>query len=275
MNSALCVCALLLVCGTAVSCGNNTERRPAPSRPAAVRPLAFETTAYATTHGECRGDTTPCLTIRLRYPTATGGVDSARSAINSAIEQYVLSTLAGHIADSTQRASSIDSLAQALIADYDRYIEEAREYAGFVMPWEITMEGKVLHRDSAVVSVAIDTYSYMGGAHPNYWTSFKNFVPSTGTPLSIDDIALDRRKLTALAEQAFRREKQLRPNQDLDKAGYWFGNNRFGLPDNFAFTEKGLVFVYNPYEIASYAEGPTELLLPYADLRGIVRPEFL
>jgi hypothetical protein len=34
------------------------------------------------------------------------------------------------------------------------------------------------------------------------------------------------------------------------------------LNDNFALTATGIVFYYNPYEIAAYAAGPTLLELP-------------
>jgi len=37
------------------------------------------------------------------------------------------------------------------------------------------------------------------------------------------------------------------------------------------FTDKGLKFLYNVYEIKPYASGITELEIPYEDLKGILK----
>jgi hypothetical protein len=42
------------------------------------------------------------------------------------------------------------------------------------------------------------------------------------------------------------------------------------LNDNFAVAKRGIIFYFNSYEIAPYAMGPTELLIPYAKLSGII-----
>ena len=47
------------------------------------------------------------------------------------------------------------------------------------------------------------------------------------------------------------------------------------LSDNFYYGANGLVFVYPLYELASYAEGMTELNLPYTELTQLVKAEYL
>lgn len=49
----------------------------------------------------------------------------------------------------------------------------------------------------------------------------------------------------------------------------------FVASDNVALTDTGLVVKYQPYEIAPYSAGQPELLIPYPQLRGILRPEYL
>ena len=45
-----------------------------------------------------------------------------------------------------------------------------------------------------------------------------------------------------------------------------FEEDRFSLPENLGFTPGGLELLYNPYEVASYADGPISLVLPiYSD----------
>jgi hypothetical protein len=51
----------------------------------------------------------------------------------------------------------------------------------------------------------------------------------------------------------------------------WF-EERFILPENFAFTSRGILFLYNQYEIKPYSSGLSTFLLPYEALRGIIDP---
>jgi hypothetical protein len=45
-----------------------------------------------------------------------------------------------------------------------------------------------------------------------------------------------------------------------------FEDEKFYLPQNIFYTDKGLLLYYNSYEAASYADGPKELLLPYKEV---------
>ncbi|MBF7686838.1 RsiV family protein [Acinetobacter rathckeae] len=45
--------------------------------------------------------------------------------------------------------------------------------------------------------------------------------------------------------------------------------------DNFYYGQNGIVFVYPLYELASYAEGMTELTLPYTDAKTLLHSQYL
>lgn len=49
----------------------------------------------------------------------------------------------------------------------------------------------------------------------------------------------------------------------------------FALTENFWIGPKGLTFYYNPYEIAPWALGTTELLLTYREIRDLIKPDGL
>jgi hypothetical protein len=69
-------------------------------------------------------------------------------------------------------------------------------------------------------------------------------------------------KLEKIGKTIFFNLKNIDANQTEEEAGFWFEKKTFELNDNFAITDSGLVFFYNLYEIASRAEGTTELLIP-------------
>jgi hypothetical protein len=74
----------------------------------------------------------------------------------------------------------------------------------------------------------------------------------------------DSMAVLKIAESEFRKIKSIPENTATNKE--WFWNGLFYLPDNFAFTDAGLLFHYNSYEIAPYALGATELIIPYEKL---------
>ncbi len=43
------------------------------------------------------------------------------------------------------------------------------------------------------------------------------------------------------------------------------------MNDNFAVIAEGVLFYFNPYETASYAAGPTELLVPFSALKSLLQ----
>ena len=99
--------------------------------------------------------------------------------------------------------------------------------------------------------------------------------------LTLDDILLpgQRQKLDQLQKQAFERA--------LKADGYGSGAMSdaeikelydtfpFTANDNWRFDSKRLVFQYAPYEITPYSLGAPEILVPTAELHGIIKPDIL
>ena len=46
--------------------------------------------------------------------------------------------------------------------------------------------------------------------------------------------------------------------------------NRFELPESLGYSDEGLIILYNPYEIASYAQGIIEFSIPYEDVNSFL-----
>ena len=45
-----------------------------------------------------------------------------------------------------------------------------------------------------------------------------------------------------------------------------FEGDSFHLSENLGYTQEGLQLIYNQYEVASYADGPIVLTLPYNEI---------
>lgn len=167
------------------------------------------------------------------------------------------------------KSNSIDKAAESFFKEYLAFKKEVPESpAGY--EWDENL--KVSFQDKDLVVLASDSYFYTGGAHGMNGLSYFNLDIKSAKELKLKDLlnAGYEPKLTDIAEQIFRKDEGLSKDEPLDN--YFFENNIFILNENFAITPKGLLFTYNPYEIKSYAEGRTNLLIPYARITNLIKP---
>ncbi len=213
--------------------------------------------SYTKTDDQCESN---CSSVEIRFEKMEGN-----ERFNQAIEKRIVKQLQDFVRDG-ERYKKLNRLTEAFIADYREFKEAFPESK---TPWTINVDGKITFAVNKFISYRLTTNSYTGGAHTNTETLLFN-VNQNGREIKIRSLITDRPKLMEVAENAFRKTKSLSATADLGAAGYTFDNNEFQLPENIGFTGKGVVLYYNDYEIASYADGPTEILIPYKELEGIV-----
>jgi hypothetical protein len=123
----------------------------------------------------------------------------------------------------------------------------------------------ICNSNADYVTVSDFAYYYTGGAHGLEVAVYTVLSKKTGDPIeNWTDIFKDSLSVLKVAESEFRKLKAI--PQDVSTNRDWFWNGLFYLPNNFAFTDAGLLFYYNSYEIAPYAQGATELIIPYEKL---------
>ncbi|HEY9069507.1 MAG TPA: DUF3298 domain-containing protein [Candidatus Ozemobacteraceae bacterium] len=205
--------------------------------------------------------------LSIRYPvlSATDGDDPAVKAVNDAILNRLLA-VAGE-----KPAASLDELIDTFVKGYEASVKETPEMPG---GWSLKFEASIRHADAELI--AIDTLDsvFQGGAHPTSNIVYLVFSTKTGKPVELSSLLLPGKadELTRIAEARFRKVRELKPDENLEEAGFQFEKNRFALNSNFLVSKDGLAFCYNQYEIAPYALGITELVIPWSDLGGVIDP---
>lgn len=254
------ILALLLLVIAFSNCKNKNDQDKDTSTA-----LHFEERSVNKKSSTCGGaDTLRCATVEANYPLAVSGAPEAMQAVNDTVMEYVKNTLAfGEGIPAT-----IEEAANRFIQSYEDFIKT--DSGGFITPWEMQTNGKVMYQSEKYISIEISNYSYAGGAHPNGYVNLLVFDAKTGRKLAITDIVSDTAQLKTLAEMKFREARELTPEADLNEEGY-FWDGSFELAANIAATNEGLYFVYNPYEAAAYAAGPTEFTISYEALKGILK----
>ena len=137
--------------------------------------------------------------------------------------------------------------------------------------YSLESSAKVIRQDSSLVTVEISIYAYAGGAHGNGEITYINWDTKKNKKISLDDILISgyKKQLTVVAEKIFRAQEKLSDTSSLQD--YFFKDQKFALNNNFLITPLGLKFYYNNYEIKPYAAGPTELAIPYTQIKSLLR----
>lgn len=227
--------------------------------------IVFEMMEFERRYGPCPTRREDCASITIRYPAFSGTESSdALARILGGIERHLL----GPVYENTQ-PGSYDELADSFISAYKMTQKDIPDYS---QGWTLDREASVVFASSAVICIAFTEVSYTGGAHPNSSKKFANFDASTGMKIGLGDILKDGygNDLAAAAEARFREARGIEPGESLNEDGFWFADDAFVLNDNFGITGQGLVFHFEPYEIAPYAMGPTEFTIPYSDISSLI-----
>lgn len=138
--------------------------------------------------------------------------------------------------------------------------------------WENTVAGTLEYNDRGIVVLGFANNNYSGGAHPNYSDNFVCLDVTGKRVLRLGDILnIDTMKMYSLLEQSARIKMDIAPGDSLTSR---LQVDTIPLTDNFIVSETGITFHYNPYEIASYAEGDFNFFVSYAQLSSMLKPEF-
>jgi hypothetical protein len=129
----------------------------------------------------------------------------------------------------------------------------------------------VLYRQADLLSLEFFRYDFSGGAHGNYGSTGASYDLRTGRRLRYADIfrPAATQQLPALLEAAVRPLVGLAADDPLDKQ---LLVKQMPVTHNVYLTAGGAVFIYQPYEIAAYAQGEIRVFLPLAELWPLLRP---
>lgn len=233
--------------------------------------LPFTVTKHIQTDGRCAHlAKVPCTQITVSYPQFQGSSQSSTAikAINAQIQQVLLQS-----ASSDQSPRDIKTAMSQFIQNYHNATQDFPQQGVWADEKQIEVKTNQPH----LLSLQFSHYFYTGGAHPNSSRTYWNFNPQTGKLIQLSDVLVKgyAPKLNAIAERRFREAKQLSPESSLNKAGFWFDNDKFQVNNNFLIAPEGLTFFFNTYEIGPYVIGPTEIKIPYAEINALIKNQAL
>lgn len=274
-------CAVLLA-----ACQPKSEPKQSqdkPQDPPAVQQqaepvLQGETVKIAVKLPECKGNTCPDFTVER--------LQSNFPFIDQLLDQQILEQLgkmlevvdadapAASTAKSTEAKSDLDSQAQ-LYADSFVKIDEELKALSSSHQISLMIKPKILQPKGKLATVVLNSSSYLGGAHGATSQRYYNFDLANQKQVQLQDLLLPKQKATLdkLAHDAFKTwivdSKLATDPKEYEQA--W----PFQVTDNFLLGEQGLILQYGEYDIGPYVVGLPRLVIPFSELQGVLKPEYL
>ena len=222
--------------------------------------LAFEDQSFAKkTTLPCKGS---CPHITLKIPIAKDVpivADSINKKVFSVLKEII------YFGEKPYASTDYNGLLTSFIGSYEKL---QKDFPKDTFGWEGEIEGNVKYLSDSILNIEIKHYTYTGGAHGYQGLRSLNFDPATGKYISNKKLFKNGNLFKAFAEKKFRAKYTIPENKSINSTGFLFEDDKFQLPQNIFYTEKGLLLYYNPYEVASYADGPKELLLTYKEINN-------
>lgn len=232
--------------------------------------IDFESIEASETVALTKDADSPECKISLEVKAAKGN-DKVAQAVNKAIVAKLFD-----FANLSPKAA-VDSFARKYTSDYVEnmsplYKDDKGDDSK--KPWyQYSYEVKTDVEDGreGVRVYIINLSYYEGGAHGIDHTLTMNFDKRTGKLLTLADVFVAgyQQKLNEKLIDALLKKVDADNVNELHDKDYLYSTDMFPS-ENFILGEGEITFIYNPYEIAPYEKGKTELTLDYAALEDIM-----
>ena len=213
-----------------------------------------------------------CARVKFIYPEANSALNPN---LATQLNTYILTQLLDQIDDGEDAEVENATSAKTLEQFADQFIQEYQQEPNNFSNWELERSATVIYKTKTLLSLSFDEYGFAGGAHPFNGSRYTVINLKTVQPVQLMELltANFESALNVEGEKIFREVRDLADTDDLEEKGFSFENNVFRLNNNFAVTEEGLRFFFNSYEIAPYAVGPTEINIPYDNIKALIHPQ--
>lgn len=206
--------------------------------------LQFEQKEFVQSSDNCIAD--ECTTIKLSLPVMTNEDHEIAAKINRHLIAEIDNIVA--VDDATATSTSLEELTQNYIKNYKAFVAK---YPDETLAWKAEVEGDITFYNADLLSIALEYYTFAGGAYGFKSEMALNFNPKTGDLYRVEDLIGNWDEL-----------QKLMALQLKDKMDIWTTNNQLKYPESIFFYEDTVGFIYNAVDDDAHYNGPTKIDFP-------------
>jgi hypothetical protein len=193
--------------------------------------------------------------------------------LNLMLDQAMLELADTNMSEQASTLKTLDARMQA-------FVKPDPELADLhVAPYEMQIAAELVDQWRGLLVIGLNGYYFTGGAHGSAVQRYLTIDRQARRVLTLSDLVLPnqqasfKQQVQPLFYQVF--TTWVRDNDpSVDMKAYeelW----PFHLSEQWRLTSEGLAMVYGQYDIGPYVVGMPELVVPYAALKGLLKPEYL
>ena len=170
-----------------------------------------------------------------------------------------------------------DSLAKEYEKELREFYDPDNEYQG-TFAYEYSQTGKVsADAPAGIVAYTNRIEMYTGGAHGGAMESYINFQEETGRIITCEELfGYKQDEVKKLIKEQIIKDNECKTEAELTEKRSIFSLGDVYITDNNFLIEKdGILFCYNPYDIAPWSEGFIYAKLSYKKLEGLITPNLI
>lgn len=191
---------------------------------------------------------------------------------NESLKKDIGDSFFGSKFNSSDIKSNLEIFSDSLLTSYKEMEKDADpELIGPSYEWSYDIGMEIVFNDENFVCYALNQYEYTGGAHGNGFNLYHIFDLKNKNKITKKEIfkkGTDAKLLAKIIEK-LALKNGVKGQNGLKSAGYWV--QEIKPNNNIYITKAGVVFHYNAYEIAPYAMGTTEILIPFNEIKNILK----
>lgn len=217
------------------------------------------------------------IQIRFDYP-----VQLTSAEVLAAVQHDLKEQLFGEAFVGMEPQQSLDAYVAMLKTEYKQnnlpivaeWSDEMPRADGEEMPQlceEQYIDGRLSAPVNNILGYCVERYIYTGGAHGYNFRLFRNYDVSTGKVFEESDLFAEgyEEPLRELIIAQLAQTEEPNPAGLLSQQGYFVQDIKPN--NNFFLSEEGVTYVFNPYDIAPYSFGESEILLTWDKLEDILK----
>jgi hypothetical protein len=121
----------------------------------------------------------------------------------------------------------------------------------------------ILYQNNTYISLQFTQSAYTGGAHPNFWSKHWIIDASSGKIIEFDEL-FSEKDIDLLKQLSDREIKKIFHTETLENLLF---TDDYKVSEDIYLLKNGVVFQYDPYEIAPYSTGSIRVFIPFRKLK--------
>lgn len=253
---------------------NNQEQAEEPKDSVeCTEGVQFTTSTYSQKKKLSDGEY-PYYTIDIQVQCAKSNSKAAQE-INSQLATLLFGT--SNISFEEAQKHFTDSLTESFEKELKEFYDPDNEYKE-TFAYEYTQKGTVSDKSpEGIIAYTNRIEMYTGGAHGGALESYINFNEKTGNIITCGELfGNNQEAVKKLIKEQIIKDNDCKTEEELvEKRSIFSLGDVYISNNNFLIEKDGIMFCFNPYDIAPWSEGFIFAKLSYKELEGLITPDLI